>query len=205
MSGIDETIVREYFELNGFFVRQLRKYQVHSRPKRSEEEIDLLVYNPNPESDGRAPNFIIFSNELPRIHRAVVFIKAWHSHRFTPGTLRSSADLLKFLEKDVIKHAEDMFAVNDAELGHESDSGPLHKILVLPGLPSHEPHKSQSAKILAEAGLDGIISFRSILQDILSKLEVNHSYGKSDLLQTLRLLKNYDLIKPPQMDLFSQR
>jgi hypothetical protein len=26
MAGFDENIVREYFELNGFFVRQLRKY-----------------------------------------------------------------------------------------------------------------------------------------------------------------------------------
>lgn len=204
MSGIDERIVREYFELNGFFVRQLRKYQVQSRPKRSEEEIDLLIYNPHPDSGGRKPNFIIFPNELPRIGRAVVFIKAWHSHRFSPGTLRSSADLLKFLEKDVIKCAEDLFAVDEDAIA-DTSRGPLYKILVLPGLPTHEPHKSQSAKMLEEAGLDGIISFRSILQDILAKVEINHNYGKSDLLQTLRVLKNYDLIKSPQMDLFSQK
>ena len=46
MSAIDEGIVREYFEQNGFFVRQVRKYQVQARQKRGDEEIDLLVYNP---------------------------------------------------------------------------------------------------------------------------------------------------------------
>ena len=46
MSAIDEEIVREYFEQNGFLVRQVRKYQVQSRKKTSDEEIDLIVYNP---------------------------------------------------------------------------------------------------------------------------------------------------------------
>ncbi|MBC8039082.1 MAG: hypothetical protein H7Y06_00915, partial [Opitutaceae bacterium] len=47
MSAIDEGIVREYFEQNGFLVRQVRKYQVQARKKTGDEEIDLLVYNPS--------------------------------------------------------------------------------------------------------------------------------------------------------------
>ncbi len=39
MSAIDEGIVREYFEQSGFLVRQVRKYQVQSRKKHSDEEI----------------------------------------------------------------------------------------------------------------------------------------------------------------------
>ena len=46
MAAIDEEIVREYFEQNGFFVRQGRKYQVQARRKTGGEEIDLLVFNP---------------------------------------------------------------------------------------------------------------------------------------------------------------
>ena len=46
MSAIDEGIVREYFEQNGFLVRQVRKYQVQSRRKTGDEEVDLIVYNP---------------------------------------------------------------------------------------------------------------------------------------------------------------
>lgn len=202
MAGVEERIVREYFEMNGFLVRQLRKYLVQSRAKRSEEEIDLVAVNPTYKETAQRPGFILFSNELPLIHRAVVFIKAWHSHRFTPGTLRGSADLTKFLEKDVLKRANELFDIQDDQI---ESMGVQHfwKILVLPNLPTHEPHKTQSITMLKEAGVDAVVSFRAILQDIVGKIEVNHNYQKSDLLQILRLLKNYDLLKSPQMELFS--
>ena len=45
MSGFDENIVREYFELHGFLVRQVRKYQVQSRRKVAEEEIDIKMFS----------------------------------------------------------------------------------------------------------------------------------------------------------------
>ena len=38
MSAIDEGIVREYFEQNGFLVRQVRKYQVQARRKTGDED-----------------------------------------------------------------------------------------------------------------------------------------------------------------------
>lgn len=202
MAGVDETIVREYFEMNGFLVRQLRKYAVQSRAKRSEEEIDLMVYNPGWRKGVGQPSFILFSNQLERVQRAVVIVKGWHSQRFTPGTLRGSSDIFKFLEKDVLKKAEELFNIDDDQLG---DIGGFMKILVMPGLPQHEPHKSQSIELLQKAGIDAIISFRSMLQDIVQKLEVNHNYQKSDLLQVLRILKNYDMIKAEQMELFGKK
>ncbi len=201
VAGVDEVIVREYFEGNGFLVRQLRKYQVQARAKRSDEEIDLLVYNPAYRETTARPSLMLYSNELPLIHRAIVFIKAWHSQRFTPGTLRGSADLAKFLEKDVLKQASELFQVEDSaveKLGVEH----FYKLLVIPSLPTHEPHKSQSLEMLREAGVDAVVSFRAILQDLVAKVEVNYHYQKSDVLQILRLLKNYDMIKSPQMELF---
>ena len=59
MAGFDENIVREYFELHGFLVRQLRKYQVQSRRKLAEEEIDLIVYNPTYLRTERDPDFFL--------------------------------------------------------------------------------------------------------------------------------------------------
>ena len=76
MSAIDEGIVREYFEQNGFLIRQARKYQVQARRKAAEEEIDLMVYNPAWQRDARKPDFFLFSNELPYVHRAIVAVKA---------------------------------------------------------------------------------------------------------------------------------
>jgi len=201
MAGIDEAIVREYFELNGFLVRQLRKHTAHGRSRKDEELIDLLVYNPACKETA-SPNFILFSNDLPLIRRAVIAVRAWHSKKFTASTLRASSEIFSFLEKDVLKKASDLFASDEEDL---EAHGELKKILVLPGLPTHEPHRTESIELLRKHGVDGIISFRSMLQDILTKVEVNHSYTKSDLLQTLRILKNYDLIRSPQMDLFSDK
>ncbi len=203
MAGFDENIVREYFELHGFLVRQLRKYQVQSRRKMPDEEIDLLVYNPHWNRD-RPPEFMLFSSELNYIHRAVVVVKAWHTtQRFTPSMLTSSTEILKFLEKNVLKTVEHAFSDDS---GHEfENAGDLKKILVLPGIPTHEPQRAESIRLLRERGVDGILSFRSILLDILAKIEVNLNYQKSDTLQILRILKNYGLIKDPQLELFEGR
>jgi hypothetical protein len=200
MAGFDENIVREYFELHGFLVRQVRKYQVQARRKVAEEEIDLLVYNPTYAPGDRDANFLIFASELPFIHRAVIAVKAWHTtHRFTPNLLKSSSEILKFLEKNVSKVIEGAFTDDGDTFGKSRD---LKRILVLPGLPTSEPFRSESIQLLRDHGVDGIISFRAMLLDIIDKVEVNRNYQKSEFLQIMRVLKNYDLIKDSQMGLF---
>jgi len=199
MSAVDEEIVREYFEQNGFLVRQVRKYQVQARKKTSDEEIDLLVYNPAYVKSGRKPDFFVFPSELPYIHRAMVAVKAWHSAKLNPATIRSSPDILRFLEEQVQKEAHRLFAVETLE---QDPNDEMLKILVTPGLPTQEPYRSQSVSLLQDKGVDGIISFRSMLLDLLDRVEINRNYGKSDTLQVMRILKNYDLLTDSQMDLF---
>lgn len=199
MAGFDEHIAREYFELHGFLVRQVRKYSVHSRRKLADEEIDLLIYNPLYEASGRKPQFLLFSSELPYIHRAFVVVKGWHTSRFTPAMLRSSSEIFSFLEKTVLKEAGKLFKFDSGSLpGADS----ALRILVLPGLPTAEPHRAESMRLLRERGIDGIISFRAMLLDLIQKVEINRNYQKSDLLQILRILKNYDLVKTSQLELF---
>jgi len=203
MSAIDEGIVREYFEQNGFLVRQARKYQVQARRKTSDEEVDLVVYNPAFQRAGRKPDFFLFSTELPYIDRAIVVVKGWHTTaHFTPATLKSSPEIFSFLEETVIKDASRFFPVDPDEPGYHPD---ITKILVLPGLPTAEPFRSQSVQMLKERGVDGIISFRTMLLDIIERIETNRNYRKSDTLQLLRILKIYDLLKAPQLDLLSER
>ncbi|MBC9868247.1 MAG: hypothetical protein F7B06_07245 [Opitutae bacterium] len=198
MSSVDEKIVREYFEQNGFLVRQLRKYQVQSRKKRRDEEIDLMVLNPSYSQRSRRPDFMLFSSELRYIHKAVVVVKGWHSLRFTPSMLRSSPEIFRFLEKQVVKQVSALFRPA-SERVEEDD---LLKVLVLPGLPTENPYREQSMELLKEKGVDGIISFRSMLLDILARVEINRNYQKSDILQVLRIMKNYDLLNDPQLELF---
>lgn len=196
MSAIDEGIVREYFEQNGFLVRQVRKYQVTARRKSGDEEIDLLVYNPSWAREARKPDFLLFSSELPYIHRAVVSVKPWHTNVFSPAILKGSPEIFRFLEENVVKEASRLFPPSN-----EEDGGDLTKILVLPSLPTAEPFRSQSVALLKEKGVDAIISFRAMLLDLLEKIESNQNYTKSDTLQVMRILKNYDLLKDAQLDL----
>jgi hypothetical protein len=203
MSSVDESIVREYFEQNGFLVRQLRKYQVHSRKKTADEEVDLLVFNPSFQPGSRRADFMLFSSELKFIHKAVVVVKGWHTLKFTPAMLKSSPEIFRFLEKTVVKKVNDLFfdKSKKKEAG-EKEEDEFMKILVLPGLPTENPYREQSIQLLREKGVDGIISFRSMLLDILAKVEINRNYQKSEILQTLRILKNYELLGNPQLELF---
>ena len=201
MSAIDEGIVREYFEQNGFLVRQARKYQVSARRKTGDEEIDLVVYNPAWRRGSRRPDFFLFSSELEFVQRAIVAVKGWHTGVFTPATLKNSPEIFRFLEEKVLKEATNFFPPDPAD----DAGGTLTKILVLPSLPTAEPFRSQSVELLKAHGVDAIISFRAMLLDLLEKIEINRSYGKSDTLQVMRILKNYDLLKDAQLDMFPDR
>ncbi len=197
MSAIDEGIVREYFEQAGFFVRQARKYALTARRGAGEELIDLLVFNPGWQRGSRRPEFFLFANELPLVHRAVVSIKGWHaSGRFTPSTLRSQPEIFRFLEENVLKDVARFFPTETTE-----DGSPLLKILVLPGLPTAEPYRTQTVEMLKQGGVDAVISFRAMLLDLIEKVEINRNYGKSDTLQVIRIMKTYDLLQDPQLDL----
>ncbi|HET7536004.1 MAG TPA: hypothetical protein VFJ90_06100 [Candidatus Didemnitutus sp.] len=201
MSAIDEGIVREYFEQAGFFVRQARKYALTARRGAAEEVIDLVVFNPTWQRGSRKPEFFLFANELPLVHRAIVSIKGWHvAGRFTPGTLRNQPEIFRFLEENVLKEASRFFPSDSGEEG-----AALLKILVLPGLPTAEPYRSQAVAMLKERGVDAVISFRAMLLDLIDKVELNRNYGKSDTLQLIRVLKTYDLLQEPQLDLLSER
>jgi hypothetical protein len=50
-----------------------------------------------------------------------------------------------------------------------------------------------------------VIPFRTMLTDLVRETAVNRNYQKSDLLQIIRILKNYDFFKEPQLELFKAR
>ncbi len=204
MGGFDENLVREYFELNGFLVRQLRKFQLPPRKKRVEEDVELMIHNPTATADGVPVGFQLFSADVARIQRAIVMVKAWHNSRFTPAMLKSSSRAFDFLKKDVLNKAEGFFHYEAGEVDPGLlEGGAFTKILVLPGLPTSDPQRSESIELLKKTGVDGIITFSTILENLFRNVEVNHSYQKSDLLQLMRILKIYDMIKEPQMNLFN--
>lgn len=196
MAGFDDNLVREYFELNGFFVRQSRKYAVQSRRKRADEESDLLVINPAPQR-AVTPAFQLFGADLAGIARAAVAIKGWHTTKAVTPTMIRKGDLLEFVRKEAVESAREAFA----DLAAEDGAG-LAKVLVLPGIPTQEPQRAESIALLREHGVDHVLTFRTILESMVQRVESNQSYAKSDNLQLLRLLRVYDMVKSPQLELF---
>ena len=193
MAAVSETIVREFFELHGFFVRQLRKYVTPGG--REDEEIDFLVLNPKAEPGQTAPAFVLDITELRRVARAVVVVKGWHTETFTPTRLAHTPELYRFLESATIEAAGQAFGTTSG----------LLKILVVPALPADRDARRQSIQVLKSKGVDGVIQFPTMLADLIDKVEINRNYQKSDLLQVIRILKNYDFFQDSQLELFRAR
>ena len=193
MSAVSETIVREYFELHGFFVRQQRKFIAPGR--REDDEIDFFVVNPQPtESDAPLP-FTLTSTDLARIARGVVVVKGWHTETFSTAVLANAPEILRFLEPGVFQQTARAFGKD----------GPVAKILVGPALPAGAEARRQSIELLRGKGLDAVIPFHTMLADLIDQIEVNRNYQKSDLLQIIRILKNYGFLKDPQLELFKPK
>ncbi|HEX3800553.1 MAG TPA: hypothetical protein VH413_17810 [Verrucomicrobiae bacterium] len=193
MSAVSETIVREFFELNGFLVRQQRKYIAPQR--REDDEIDFFVLNPQPRDREVPLPFILATQDLPGVERAVVVVKGWHTETFSPAVLANAPEIFRFVEPGSFKRAAESFG----------DDGSLTKILIVPALPQGEEARAQSIELLRAKGIDAIILFHTILGDLIQQTESNRNYQKSDLLQTIRVLKNYDFFREPQMELFKPR
>ena len=193
MAGVSESIVREYIELHGFLVRQRRKFVAPSRAE--DEEVDFLVMNPTASPPGGKLPFVLSSTDLQQVGRAVVAIKAWHTDTFTPGVLSNAPEIFRFLDPPVFKQAAQA-------LGGGAE--PL-KILVVPALPQAQEMREQSVQLLRERGVDGVLPFQTMLGDLIAQIETNRNYLKSDLLQIIRILKNYDFFREPQMELFKPR
>lgn len=194
MSAVSEWIVREFFEINGFLVRQPRKYQIGARPKQSGEEVDLIVVNPTVKEQVIPEDIVWTRTDLRHISRAIVGVRGWHTERFSPAVLELSSDIFRLAEKEVVEKAS-------LELGE----GPVAKILCLPEFPASGTLRTRALEILRARGIDGVILFRTMLLDLSAHVDVNKNYEKSDILQMLRILKNYDLLRDAQLELFKRR
>ncbi len=189
MSAVSEAIVREFFELHGFLVRQQRKFVAQTRDE--DEQIDFFVLNPRPSARAKPP-FVIDAEHLDQLHRAVVVVRGWHSEKFSAAVLENAPEIFRFLEPDSMRRLA-------AEFGAEQ---PFLKILVVPALPIQADARAEAITYLQSKGVDAVIPFRGILADLIERIETNRNYTRSDLLQMLRILKNYEFFPGPQLELF---
>ncbi len=194
MSAVSETIVREYFELHEFLVRQHRKYVGQTR-RDEEDAIDFFVLNPHPQTPPGALPFVLSAADLPFIERAIVVVKGWHTEIFSTSRLEATPAIFRFVEPKVFQQAMRAFG---------KEGTPL-KVLVVPSLPQTAAARDESIALLRSKGIDAVIPFRTMLAELVRKTATNRNYQKSDLLQIIRILKNYDFFKEPQMELFKPR
>jgi hypothetical protein len=193
MSAVSEIIVREYFELHEFLVRQQRKHIAQNQ--RQVADIDFFVLNPRPIHAETALPFVLGSADLKFINRAIVVVKGWHTETFSSARLESTPEIFRFVGTKVFLQAARVFDENGAPL----------KILVVPALPQNAAERDKSIALLQARGVDAVIPFHTMLADLVAHTEPNRNYQKSDLLQTIRILKNYDFFKEPQLELFKPR
>ena len=191
MPAVSESIVREYFELHEFLVRQHRKYVGQAR-REEDDDIDFFVLNPHPEPTESPLPFVLGSGELAFLHRAIVVVKGWHTETFSSRRLEHAPAIFRFVEPRVFQQAARAF-------GKE---GTPFKVLVVPTLPQTAQARDESIALLRSKGVDAVIPFRTMLADLVKETDANRNYQKSDLLQIIRILKNYDFFKEPQLELF---
>ena len=128
------------------------------------------------------------------VPRAVVSVYGWHTDRFTPAMLERIPEILRFASEESLRHAERLAGTRD-----------LARILCLPQLPASETLRENTLSMLRQKGVDGVLLFRSMLLELIDTVDKNRNYEKSDLLQIVRILKNYDLLKDRQMELFGRK
>ena len=193
MSSVSETFVREFFELHGFLVRQQRKFI--GKTRKAGDDINFIVLNPQPDKDNETLPFVLSSSDLPKITRAVVVVKGWHTESFSPSVLANAPGIFKFVQPKAFKQAADIFG----------DDESIERILVVPALPKDKAVRQESIELLKSSGIDGILSFNTILSTLIDRIETNRNYQKSDLLQVIRVMKNYGFFRENQLELFQSK
>jgi len=195
MSAVNELVVREYFEQLGFLVSQPQKYVVPGRPKKLEEEIDLVIIRPSVTEQVLPDHMVWTTEDLQGVGRAIVGVRGGHTGRFYASRFEQSQDIPRFAEPAAQRVAAKLLGTAN-----------VARILCLPDLPASGELKQKTINLLKQNGIDGVISFRTILDELVRGAGINRNYEKSDVLQIIRLLKKYDLLRETrQLELFARR
>jgi hypothetical protein len=195
MAGFDDSLVREFFEVNGFYVRQSRKAPVGGKKKRPEGDGEIHFHNPH-ATPAAERSFQLFGSDLAGLSGGVALVRDWHGQKaVTPTTIRRG-DFLDFIRKEACEAAKEAWGQLPAD-----EAAPAAKILILPGLPSQEPARSESIRLLKEAGVDHVISIRTIVENLVQHAETA-TPRESATLALLRLLRVYDMVRTTQLELF---
>lgn len=205
MSLYTQAALRDFFEIHGFYVRPLNvaygspgKRRKTAMPGEIPFEVTNAKYVVGPK-----PGFQYFTSDLPHLSRALVSVCAWHqSPRFTNKILHHNTEALKFIERDVVRSAEEIYAPEFLETLQElpgashSDGQPgsLPRLMVIPSLPNSSDMRARAIDFLRGAGLDGVLTYSTLLLELSARVEIGREYPPHSFLHVLQMLKAYDLV-----------
>jgi hypothetical protein len=78
------------------------------------------------------------------------------------------------------------------------------KILVVPALQKGFDRLQKLNQRFEELEVDGVLTLRSILENLLRQSQPSLTYDGHEVMQTLRLVKAYGLSKDPQLEIFNE-
>jgi len=186
LNDLNMQFVREFFELNLFHV--LTHWQHENVPRITDFSCLLFIERGQPALPGPV-DFVLRPDELIRIQRAVVEVRAWHGDRFYPSIIEASPILGHVALPGTKELAESVLG-----------SPEFATILVVSDLSNAPKYRSRSLELLRGYGIDHVLEFSTLLRDVLNRLSPHGNYAPSQTLQTMRLLKRYNFISNQQLE-----
>jgi len=197
---VERELVETYFESNGFLVRQTGNLEVVSGRKKHEKLVTLGIFNPA-VSHNASMSFRLYTGDLSKIRSGLVTLLGWGNSDFANGMLNNDSSLVKFFKKEVKDSRLNTGFNSSSELA-QSGMGPLKRLLIVPALPRNETKAGDVFSMLKEIGVDGVLTLRSLLENLLKQTEPANLYPGKPFFQILKLLKVYELAKEPQLEMF---
>lgn len=186
MADIDLQLVREFFELNRF---QVTTHWRHHDPQ-GHPDGGFQIYAQNAAGAvERELDTLLRPEDLAGIARAVVEVRAWHADRFYASLLDSNPVITQFAEPWALAPAREFFQTED-----------FKTIVVVSELPRSGDQRAQTVRRVAGSGVDHLIEFPAILQDLSERVVLTGSYTGSPTLQLLQRLKRYRLLQRQQLE-----
>ncbi len=197
-----ESITIDYFETNGFLVRTSSSLfgrqadgffpSLMVRNLKEEELQERMMFN-----------FQWFSSDILKTKRAVVSLVGESLFDIGNRVLRQDKRLIQNLKKCITARNAPRFPWEEHAL-EEDMRGHTHLVL-LPLFPAVEPGYSQLCDLLASRGVAGVMTLRTLLDNLMQQLEVLEPERLTPRLKLLKLMKQMELLKVPQLDLFESQ
>ena len=187
MTEVSLQLVRECLELHLFRVTTYWQHE-DDGPRVAESAALLFVESRTPDMPAELP-FLLRDSEFTRLSRAVIEVRAWHGDRLYPSVVENNPILAHVTSAEVRALAEDVF-----------QGAPYASVLVFSELPQSPKQQERALELLRDLGLDHAVEFPTVLQQMLARINAHGSYAPSATLQTLRLLKRYNLLRRQQLE-----